>query len=286
MTGSNRNLNLYSTNLWLMLVVLVGFIASFVFYVSSEKQIGRANETRQQSILLAEELRNSSDDLTRMVRTYVVTGHPLYKRHFQEILDIRDGKTPRPVGYQSLYWDLVLLDDQRPSPFGEALPLLELMRRAGFTEEEFKLLKEAKSNSDALTRAEYAAMALVETDTSPSESIRIRAIQMLHDPAYHQAKLKIMQPISQFRQMVDQRTLESVHAAERRALSIRLVLILFGVLQLILLWRAQRYLFAVLGAPLHAVYRYITELGGGNYTTTIPVPKGREDSVVGWLSEM
>jgi len=43
-------------------------------------------------VLLADELRQSSDDLSRLVRTYIVTSNPIYKQHYQEILDIRDGK--------------------------------------------------------------------------------------------------------------------------------------------------------------------------------------------------
>lgn len=69
---------------------------AFAFYVCSEKQIDRANNLRHQSFLLADELRQSSDDLTRMARTYVVTGHPVYQQRYQAILDIRDGQQPRP----------------------------------------------------------------------------------------------------------------------------------------------------------------------------------------------
>src|SRR5688572_22087963 len=94
---SQNNLSRFSRSLWLTLGMFVVFAATFVLYARSEKQIIRANESRQQSFLLADELRQSSDDLTRMVRTYVVTGAPLYKQHYQEILDIRDGRKPRPL---------------------------------------------------------------------------------------------------------------------------------------------------------------------------------------------
>ena len=61
----------------------------------------------------------------------------LYKQHYQEILDIRNGKMPRPVRYQDIYWDLVAADDQRPRPYsGQAIALLQQMKQAGFTEEE------------------------------------------------------------------------------------------------------------------------------------------------------
>ena len=129
--------------------VLVVFSALFAFYVYSEKQIDHANALRYQSNLLAEELRRSSDDLTHSVRSYVLTGQPIFKQHYLEILDIRDGKRPRPVNYHDIYWDLVLADNQRPRPYGQTVALLELMRQTGFTDEEFAKL--AKAKSDALT---------------------------------------------------------------------------------------------------------------------------------------
>lgn len=110
-------------------------IASFIVYVRAEKRIDAANEVRVQSLALSEELRRSSDDLTRMVRIYETTGQPIFKQHYQEILDIRDGKAPRPVDYQNTYWDLVTPDNERPRPMGPAIPFLTLLQQAGCTEE-------------------------------------------------------------------------------------------------------------------------------------------------------
>mgnify|MGYP000223947178 CR=1 FL=1 len=115
MTTFERNASLFSLSLGVALGISVLFAAIFVGYVLAEKQIDRENDIRAQSILLAAELRGSSDDLSRMARTYVVTGDPIYKQHYQEILDIRDGRKPRPVDYQNVYWDLVPAEDQRPN---------------------------------------------------------------------------------------------------------------------------------------------------------------------------
>ena len=123
----------------------------FTAYVWSEKQIDRANNTRYQSFLLADELRQSSDDLTRMARSYVATGDPLYKKNYQAILDIRDGKKPRPEGYQNIYRDLLPNEQTSRYGSGQAIALLELMRQAGFSEDEFRKLAQAKANSDELS---------------------------------------------------------------------------------------------------------------------------------------
>ncbi len=143
----------------LLTLTLLGMtVATFVVYVAAEKRIDAANEQRQISFQLADELRQTSDDITRMVRTYAATGNPIYRRHFQEILDIRNGEKPRPQSYHLIYWDLVSINDERPRPFAEAMPLLTLMRQAGFSDLEFAKLAEAKTNSDALAKIETSAI--------------------------------------------------------------------------------------------------------------------------------
>lgn len=53
--------------------------------------------------MLANELLQSSEDLTRMARSYVVTGDAKYERYFLEILEIRNGTLPRPDNYLPTY---------------------------------------------------------------------------------------------------------------------------------------------------------------------------------------
>ena len=261
MTAPNQ-LSKFSRSLWMTLGVFVVFTNLFGVYVYSEKQIDRANELRLHSHLLADELRQSSDDLTRMVRSYVITGNPIFKQHFQEILNIRDGKTLRPVNYHDVYWDLVLTDDQRPRPYsGQMIALLDMMKQAGFTDEEFTKLAQAKANSDALTSTEFAAMKLVESTATPTDTNRLKACLMLNDASYHQAKAAIMHPIGEFYKMMDQRTLATVHAAEIVAIRLRMVFITFGVLLIFTLLRAYQTLNAMLGTSINKLHRYITRLG-------------------------
>jgi len=285
MTPPN-NLSRFSRSLWLALGMFVVFSILFVIYVRSEKQIDRANESRLQSHLLADELRQSSDDLTRMVRSYVITGNPIYKQHFQEILDIRDGKMSRPVDYHNIYWDLALADDLRlPPDSGQKIALLELMRQAGFTEEEFATLAKAKANSDGLTGTEFAAMKLVESTTTPTDANRLKASLMLQDAAYHQAKAGIMRPIGEFYRLMNQRTLNGIRAAENAAALLRMAFVSSGLLLVFMLWRAYRVLYATLGSSVDELYGRIIRIGRGDFSSAIPVARGMENSVLGWLSE-
>ncbi|MDP2135379.1 MAG: hypothetical protein Q8J99_17385, partial [Sulfuritalea sp.] len=204
MTFHDR-MQLIPHRLWLTVAMFVLLAGAFGAYVYSERQLDVAGELRHRSFLLANQLRQSSDDLTRMARTYVATGDPRYKVYYQDILKIRDGRKPRPPGYFGGYWDLLLADPGAPRPQGgHAVPLLELMREAEFPESELRKLAEAKADSDRLTAIEFEAMKLVESAVSDGD--RPRALRMLHDADYHRGKAAIMGPINEVYAAMDRRT--------------------------------------------------------------------------------
>ena len=79
------------------LAVLMAAILYVMFLiVSNESEIAAAENRRLESYKLADELRQTSDDLTRMARTYVVSGDTRYVAYFNRIVDIRDGAAPTP----------------------------------------------------------------------------------------------------------------------------------------------------------------------------------------------
>jgi hypothetical protein len=105
------------------LVLLAVLILVFGIYVRGEKAIDHAYEQHQAATALTDEFSQSSADLTRMARTYIVTGKPVFKDDYQDILDIRDGKRPRPEHGQNHDWDLVLAGRLPPPPAtGSRLP--------------------------------------------------------------------------------------------------------------------------------------------------------------------
>jgi adenylate cyclase len=181
-----------------------------------QTKVEDAQLRRHESYQLADELRQSSDDLTRFARTYAVTGDARYEKFYWQILDIRNGVSVRPKGYEGVYWDLVIAD-LRPEPAperGDALPLQGAMMQTGFTVDEFSKLKEAQNRSDELVRLEEVAMNAVKgrfddgtgsftREAAPDQAM---AMRILHDKRYHAAKAKIMEPIGEFLAMVDRRT--------------------------------------------------------------------------------
>ena len=108
------NLLRFTRNFWLSLVMILAFFVAFTIYVQAEKRVDTANDLRFSAHALGNELRQSSEDLTRMARAYVTSGQAIYRQYYDEIVAIRNGQAERPLNYHEIYWDLVLADNQRP----------------------------------------------------------------------------------------------------------------------------------------------------------------------------
>ena len=168
------------------------------------KDLQTQNEKRYQSYQVADTLRQSSDDLTRLARTYSVTSDPMYKQMYKKVLKIRKGEAPRPTDYHTIYWDLVLELSDKPKKDGDPIALNNLMKNLEFSEREFSLLKESQKNSDGLVNLEVKAMNAVEAGTLKT------ARDLLHSKEYHVEKAKIMRPIDTFFKELELRTQSDV----------------------------------------------------------------------------
>ncbi|PJC16922.1 MAG: GGDEF domain-containing protein [Comamonadaceae bacterium CG_4_9_14_0_8_um_filter_60_18] len=269
--------------MWLAGLVFLLLAAAFIVYVWSEKEIDRANDLRHQSFLLADELRQTSDDLTRMARTYTVTTQARYRNAYDTIVGIRDGKLPRPASYASIYWDTVLLQDE-PAATQVKRPaaLLNLMREAEFTPQELDDLARAKQQSDALIGTERSAMDLAASG-EPEKMALARA--MLHDDAYHAAKAAIMQPIAQVYASMDARTVERVAHATRQAMYFRIAFVAVAVALMLIAFGALHRLTQLLGGSADRVYGHLTRIGRGDFSADIKVAQKHKNSVLGWLAQ-
>jgi diguanylate cyclase (GGDEF)-like protein/PAS domain S-box-containing protein len=280
MLRTKLSLQWFSRYLWLSLGALLICVTTFGLYVRAEKLIDRANELRLVSFELTDELRDSSDALTRMARTYVITGEPAYRVQYQHILDIREGRSPRPSDLQASYWGIVAADDASLP----AQSLLALMRQGGFSAEEIHLLEQTAQTSDALTRIEIAAMDARARDASGNPARHEAELLKLFNADYQQAKRAIMQPILAVQQAVRQRTLVAVEQAEQQARWLRWLFVLLVGLMLLSLFGALSSLRKILGGSLSAVHQRIERLGQGDFSAVDTLNEGREYSVMGWLA--
>jgi PAS domain S-box-containing protein len=226
--------------------------------------VAEAEARRTQSFRLADELRQSSDDLTRMARTFAVTGNERFAEWFQRILDIRNGDAPRPVDYDSIYWDFVTATGEPPRPDAEAVPLVELMRSAGFQQDELAMLREAQVKSDALVALEERAMQAVrghfqdETgryDRTGEPDLAL-ARGLLHGPEYHRAKADILKPLDELFRKVDERTAAEVSVLRREeelfGRTSMAFLAIAALLALLVAWLGRREAGAAPGSPAFA----------------------------------
>lgn len=196
-------------------------IFSLIMMEKADIEIANAHKQKYQSYLLADELRQSSDDLTRLGRTYVLTGDASYKKQYMDILDIRNGKKPRPQDYHRIYWDFVAAGETSPRPVTQAVSLTDLMKAAGFTDAEFEKLNQAKANSDGLVALEVEAMNLVEGKDANGNETGFKnykhARDLVHSKQYHAFKADIMKPVDEFFSMLEARTNKRIAEATSTA---------------------------------------------------------------------
>lgn len=229
----NHSLRIFASIMTLMLISLFLYIE----VLENEARIAEAADRRYRSYLLADELRQSSDDLTRMARTYSVTGDPKFKEYFDRILAIRSGAAPRPVDYHKIYWDFVSATGRPPRVDTPPTALKELMKDTEFTETEFALLQETENESNELVNLENRAMnAMVGifqdgaghyTRGDPDREL---ARDLLHGEQYHLAKEKIMTPLDKFFETIEHRTAGeiAVYRDKQRRLNV-VLLVTLGV---------------------------------------------------------
>ncbi len=222
----------------LLFAILAMLLACLWIMVQNANQLTQIQLRRFESYRIAEELRRSSDDLTRMVRTYTVTGDPRFKQYFEIIQAIRDGKEPRPDNYQNIFWDLISVDHSYQPGKGRRVPITTLMKELHFTEIELAMLAEAKELSDQLIHGnEIQAFNAMEGRFLgeegnydkfgvPDEEL---ARQLVHGREYHHSKALIMEKMDTFFNLLELRTLNEVKAqeeAQQRVLVIAIMLVM------------------------------------------------------------
>ncbi len=178
----------------IIFVLLIILVVSSVLMFFNNKSLVRSNDMRYKSIVIAEELRKSSGDLTTSCRTYIETGDTSWRKKYFEILDIRNGKKVR--------------DD------GALISLQDSMKKLGFTKAELDKLIEAEQHSNDLARVEMVSISIVDSLFSKySEQYSVlgkqdllKARNHLYDEDYLQSKASILNPISDCIKMLKERT--------------------------------------------------------------------------------
>ena len=290
--------NLFLALLAALTLLLCLVLLSVISLKSASDEVARSADLRYRSYLLADELRQSSDDLTRLARTYAVTGDAKYEKQYFDILDIRNGKKPRPEHYERIYWDFVAAGIDKPQPDGATASLQALMKEAGFSEQEFAKLKEAQNNSDALVKNETIAMNAVKglfddgtgQFTKKGDPDLELARKLTHDENYHKYKAQIMKPVDEFLELLDKRTSAAVEQAKQAKTRMQYWvtgLVLFSIAFLVVaLLTVYRRIIAALGGEPAVASEVVKQVAAGDLSVEIPVANTDSTSLLAAMKVM
>jgi len=142
------------------LIISVGALVSFL--LDSVTEQSEIENHKYQSLDMALELKQSSDDLTRMARLYAVTGDQRFEHYFKTIISIRNGTRSHPLEFTRSYWDHVIAGTNLMEGRGKKYSFQSKMDELKFTNEERKKIAKAKELSDGLVSIEEEAMNAVK----------------------------------------------------------------------------------------------------------------------------
>ncbi len=277
---NNRPLGFSKT----VLLISPAFILTLItlaVYVKAEQDVIYSIGSRHKISALAEDLRQSSEDLTQMARAYIATGNPLYFRYFQDILDIRNGEKTRPDNYNGAYWGFVLAGYNMPKTYNiKATPLLDLIKQEGFTAKELSKLLIAKLGSDDLAKVEFEAMKLIHKNGGVDLVVKEKATQILNSKSFLLSKAKIMDQILDVTSTANQRTFQEFTDSQTTSERLGYLLLSFVLGFILLLIRSYVLLRRQLGGSIEDVQLLISEMGVSDSNTS----HLKDGSVLEWLT--
>ncbi|PIE90711.1 MAG: hypothetical protein CR997_04670 [Acidobacteria bacterium] len=226
--------------------------------LNNQNKLQNEEDKRFQSFVIAYEFRQSSRDLTRLARTYVVTGNPKYENMYNDIIAVRDGKKNRPDG--------------------RTISLRKIMEALGFTKEEFALLDEAVAKSNGLVATEVRAMNAVKGLFEDGDGQYTQkgvpnmelARELMFNQQYHDYVRDIMDSVDRFFACLDERTKAAVNLKDRADFYMNLFISTLVILFMCLIftcWVIYKQVICSLGL----LAENVSEIGKGNLTGEIVV---------------
>lgn len=259
-----------STAIILMMMCLIGMI---VMVRISINDILHTHEKTSVCQLLANELRQSSEDLSNNSRMFVVSGgNEIYSNEYDDILAWRSGRAPRPSN---------LAENLFP---GETINMMDLLKRVGFTEEELITVETSLALSDGLGKTETQAMESVRLGkivsgpqlAIPGESVEEFALRILTNDSYNAITHQIIRPLDTLNANITQRMAEESRVLDRNMFiyqTIMFVITLLVVAQIIVF---VTFLSRSLLAPILQTSSALSVVSSGDLTVELEVKSNNE----------
>jgi len=180
---------------------------------------------------------------------------------------------PRPENYQNIFWDFVTNQHEYPVTNGRKVSILELMKELQFSTDELSVLAKAKILSDNLIKQELQAFNAMDgrfrADDGQyslvAEPDPDLARQIVHGPAYHQAKAKIMAKVNEFFLLVESRTSHEVKAKEALQQQIFILASILSMLLILFSISGYFYFSKGIAIPLRRILGWVKRMQKGEY---------------------
>lgn len=249
--------------------------------ITSDKNLEQTQRStaRYLSYILADEFRQTSQDLTRLCRTFIATGDAKYADAYWAIVKWRSGEIARPSTVDHhLYPNIVKKQS-------------DIMEELNFSASEFSLLKQASSNSNALIATEDQAMRSIQAgefvdgphQPLPGESVKAFALRIVFNSSYHDEVTNIMTPVNQFFAELDNRTGSQLKSSQQEALLWLRVNTISQIIILFIVAFISIYLVKALFSPLKSAIDAMIDIaqGDGDLTKRLAVNGHDEISSLG-----
>ncbi|MEO7940460.1 MAG: response regulator, partial [Burkholderiaceae bacterium] len=272
-------MKLRKASVWFFAIVLLALAANAVCLLlikHAYDTVVSAQEHRERSLRLSNELQQETEQLTRLVRAYTSTGEARYLLYYYDILAVREGEKVRPVQANPMsYWDAVIagrIQHAIPSQ-GVKRSVVEMMKSQGFGATELASLEQVFSATKALNKLEQTAFAATQGLYSPEtgefvsdgQPRRDFASQLVHSAAYNTLKANLSQAVSTLVATTDQRSRADVaEAGDALARWIFLSLLSMGA-TIIMAVLALHVIRSKVLVPVHSLGKGADRLALGDY---------------------
>lgn len=259
-----------------------------VFFLigAHQRKLDRLLEGRGLAARMTQELRDLSDDLTRLARAYVGTGDRKYRRLYEDALAVLQDRQPRPAnGTGRVYWDYVLAADPGRLPrAGAVLPRADTAAALGATPEELALLRTAEKNAAAAAAIEVQAFAFFD-GLYPDEQgnpTRVgapdpeQAQRLLHNRAYNEAKLAVVNPLDQLDSLLPARLEADLKSYQARSQLLGNLLVALGGALGVVLVTGFALIHVKMTSPLARLASLSQSVARGNVALRAPAEAGGE----------
>ncbi|MGU9951276.1 MAG: diguanylate cyclase [Gammaproteobacteria bacterium WSBS_2016_MAG_OTU1] len=243
-----------------LLLAIMGVLTYLLFAQNTEWL--KLEKERTDLRIKVDELRQSSNDLTRFIRLYALTPNKEYLDNYLEILNIRNGVSPRPLQYHHVYWDLPPEERAQRHPLGKKEALIDVFQSMELSPYDKRELADSLERSEELTVIEISVFSVFD-EAENDEETKEAARQILFSPRYQKAKESIMLPIDNVLSNVESQYITETLILQKNIDNIvivfRVVLVLFFMVIFLALLVVQRKVLQ----PIHHLITNIRSIQKG-----------------------